>query len=206
MKDKFLYAFSELRKEKKRDFNQTAELIINLSNFNPKKESVNIFVTLPHKARDIKTCAFLDKQSSFFDLVIQKDQFEIWKDKNKLKNLVKDYNFFVATAPLMPTIATNFGRVLGPAGKMPSPQLGILTGSDDNVLKDISEKMKKMVRIKTKEASIKVPIGKEDMPDSELTENAFAVYNAVIAALPKKTENIKNVLLKFTMSKTVKVK
>jgi large subunit ribosomal protein L1 len=205
MKDKFLEALKELRKEKKRGFTQTVELIINLAAFDPKRESVNIFVTLPHKAREVKTCAFLDKQSSFFDLVIQKEQFEAWKEEKRLKQLL-GYDFFVALAPLMPAIATAFGRVLGPAGKMPSPQLGVLTSSDDKTLKEIAERLKKVARIKTKEASIKVPIGKESMSDVELAENAMAIYNAVVAALPKKNENIKNVMLKFTMSRPIKIK
>jgi large subunit ribosomal protein L1 len=106
----------------------------------------------------------------------------------------------------MPKIATQFGRVLGPAGKMPSPQLGVLMSQDEAREKELAEKIRKTIRVKTKEPSIKVVIGKEKMPDQEIVENATAVYNAVSAALPKGRENIKSIMLKFTMSKPVKVK
>ena len=35
----------------------------------------------------------------------------------------------------MPVVATTFGRALGPTGKMPSPQLGIVANEDDNSIK-----------------------------------------------------------------------
>jgi ribosomal protein L1 len=44
------------------------------------------------------------------------------------------------------------------------------------------------------------------MEDEKIVENALAVYNTVLAALPKAKENIKSVMLKFTMSKPISVK
>ncbi len=38
-------ALEELRKEKKRKFNQTVDLIINLQKFNVKKSSINLVIT-----------------------------------------------------------------------------------------------------------------------------------------------------------------
>jgi ribosomal protein L1 len=106
----------------------------------------------------------------------------------------------------MPSVATYFGKVLGPSGKMPSPQLGILTSEDEKSMVELKEKISRTVRIKTKEPSIKVVIGKQSMPDEELAENALTVYNAVLSALPRKKENIKSLMIKFTMSKPIKIK
>lgn len=44
------------------------------------------------------------------------------------------------------------------------------------------------------------------MKDEEITENILAVYNSVIKNLPKEKENIRNIELKFTMTKPQKIK
>ena len=51
-----------------------------------------------------------------------------------MKKLVKKYDFFLASGPNMPAVATTFGKVLGPVGKMPSPQLGILPSEDEKMI------------------------------------------------------------------------
>ena len=106
----------------------------------------------------------------------------------------------------MPKVATTFGRVLGPAGKMPSPQLGLIMNINDKEINDIKTKVNNTLKIKIKEASIKLPIGKQSMKDEELIENILAVYNSVLKDLPKQKENMKNIEVKFTMTKPQKIK
>ncbi len=202
-KESVLKALQELRKQEKRKFTQTAELIINLRNFDVKKQSVNLFVELPYKLKEKKICAFLAKKSSLVD-TITKQEFENYKGK-ELKKLTKKYDFFISAASLMPAVATSFGKVLGPTGKMPSPQLGILMTEDDKSTKEILEKVNKITKIKSKEPSLKVSIGKESMKDEEIAENAAVIYNKVLEVLPRKKENLRSILIKFTMSKPVKV-
>jgi large subunit ribosomal protein L1 len=209
-KETFIKALEEVRKSEKeseaaRKFEQTVDLIINLRDFDIKRSSINIAVALPHKLKDKKVAAFLEKKSGAVD-TITKVEFEDFKDKKKLKRLVKEYDFFISSAKLMPTVATTFGRVLGPAGKMPTPQLGVLMGAEsDEAVKALMIKINSVVRVKTKEPSIKVSIGKQTDKDADLAENAMAVYNEVYKNLPKQRENLKNVLIKFTMSKPAKV-
>jgi large subunit ribosomal protein L1 len=105
----------------------------------------------------------------------------------------------------MPKVATTFGKVLGPAGKMPSPQLGIIPVESDDAVKDVLKKIDSSVKIRVKEASIKIPAGKSSMSEKEISENVEAIYHSVIQALPKKQENVKNVMVKLTMSKPLKV-
>ncbi len=205
MQEKFLKAIEELRKLPKRNFEQSVELIINLRDFDVRKESLNLFVQIPHKAKDNKVCAFLERPSKHFDFCITKAEMDNWQDKKQIKNLGKGYDYFVSLASIMSKVATQFGRVLGPQGKMPSPQLGVLTTQDDSKERELAEKIRNTVRVKTKEPSIKLVIGREKMAEKELAENAVVVYNAVMAALPKKRENIKSILIKFTMSKPIKV-
>jgi large subunit ribosomal protein L1 len=192
----------EIRKEKKRKFVQTVDLVVNLKEFDVRKEALNTFVTLPHSSEK-KIGAFLTKKSDLVDSITEAD-FTKYKELNDMKKLAKQYDFFIAVAPMMGKIATKFGRVFGPAGKMPSPQAGIIVKEDDASIKAMLDKMNKVVRIRTKEMSIKVPIGKEDMKDSDLEENVASVLKQLEKHLPRGPENIKNASLKFTMSKSIK--
>ncbi len=197
-------ALIELRKEEKRKFNQSVDLIVNLQDFDIKKNSVNLFVSLPNKVKQVRVGAFLEKKSNLVG-TITKPEFEKYKDKKEIKKLLRDYDFFVANARLMQDVATNFGRVLGPAGKMPSPQLGIITDESEQSIKNVLSKLEGVVRVKSKEPSIKLTIGKESMKDEEIEANIRAVLSPIINALPKKKENIRNIMLKFTMSKPLKI-
>ena len=196
-------ALQELRKEKKRKFIQTVDLIINLQKFDVRTETVNTFIQLPYPS-DKRVCAFLGKRASFCD-TITKDDFDHYKDLKEIKSLEKRYDFFIASAQLMPLVATKFGRILGPVGKMPSPQAGIIGIETDENVKAMIEKMKKLVRVKSKEKSLKIVIGKENLTDSEIEKNAEAVLSSIKNILPKKNENIKNVMIKFTMTKSIKL-
>jgi len=181
--NKFLKAIAELRKtEKKRKFDQAVDLIINLKNFDVRREAFNIFIPVPHKIKDKKIAGFFEAKSKIID-TITKQEFPKYKEKKEIKNLIKKYDFFMANAKLMPAVATTFGRVLGPVGKMPNPQLGILPSEDENMIKVIVNKINSTVRVKVKEPSIKIGIGKESMPDNDLIENALAVYKTILENL-----------------------
>jgi large subunit ribosomal protein L1 len=205
LKEQLETALNELRKEKERKFEQTLDLIINLQKFDVKKNAVNMFISVPHKAKDKKVCAFLEIKNNNVD-TITKSEFKKYSDKKELKKLARKYDFFIAQASLMPLVATTFGRALGPSGKMPSPQLGILMNVDDKAIKELRDRINTSVKIRTKEASIKVSIGKQSMKNEELIENILTVYNGLLKVLTKGKENIKNIELKLTMTKPQKIK
>jgi large subunit ribosomal protein L1 len=200
-----LEALIELRKNKERKFDQTVDLLINLQKFDARKNQINLFVTTPYKIKDKKVGAFLESKSPYID-TITKDEFKKYSDKKEAKRLVKKYDFFIAQSTLMPSVATTFGRVLGPSGKMPSPQLGIILNTDEKTIREIKEKINNSLKIKTKESSIKLSIGKQSMKDNELAENIMTVYGAVLKNLPKEKDNVKNIEIKFTMTKPQKLK
>ena len=157
-------ALKELRKEKERKFNQTLDLIINLQKFDVKKTPLNMFISVPHKVKEKKICAFLEIKNNNVD-TITKTEFKKYSDKKEVKKLARKYDFFIAQASLMPLVATTFGRSLGPTGKMPSPQLGILMNVDDKAINELKNRINTSIKIRTKEASIKNPIGRQDMKD-----------------------------------------
>lgn len=205
LKEDLKKALNELRKEKKKNFNQTVDLIINLQKYDHKKNPLNLFVSVPHKIKNRKICAFLETKNKNVE-TITKDEFKKYSEKKELKKLVKKFDFFIAQASLMSNVATIFGKVLGPAGKMPSPQLGIIINTDEKTINELKEKINNSIKIRIKEASIKLAIGKQDMKDEQIIENIFTIYNAVLKTLLRGKDNIKNIEVKFTMTKPQKIK
>ena len=198
-------ALKKLREDaKKRNFEQSVDLIINLRGVDIKRDNVSTVIAIPHKVKDKKVCGFLTKKT---DLVktITKPEFAKYKEKKALKKLVKEFDFFIAVPTLMPPVATAFGKVLGPVGKMPSPQLGLVMQENDEEIQKVLDKISKSLKVRAKEASIKLNVGREKMDDKEILENVNAVYTAILNALPNNKESVKSVILKFTMSKPIRL-
>lgn len=196
-------ALAELRKEKKRKFTQTVDLVMNLKNFDVRKEALNTFVEVPHGSEK-KLAAFFKKRSKLIDTITEED-FVKYKEMKDMKKLAKKYDAFIAVAPMMGKVATKFGRVFGPMNKMPSPQAGIVPKEDEAMVVAMIDKMNKSLRVKNKEMAIKLPVGKESMSDDELEENIKAVIKGLKKKLPRGNDNVKEVLIKFTMTKPLKI-
>ena len=193
----------------KRNFKQTVELIINLKGVDFKKQDnqVNIFANLHYSwGKKVSVCAFvgpeLQKQAEdACDEAITADKFPKYKDKKLLKKLAKAHDFFIAQANIMPQVASNFGRVLGPLGKMPNPKVGCVLPPNGNV-KAVYERLQKTKRLMSRDNPVvQCSIGKEDAAEEELVDNIITVYNALVHALPNEKHNIKDAYLKLTMGK-----
>ena len=52
---------------------------------------------------------------------------------------------------------------------------------------------------------VQCPIGTEDMNDNDVAENALIVYNSLLQLLPNEKHNIKDVYVKLTMGKPVRI-
>lgn len=196
----FTQALTELRNEEKRKFDQTVDLVVSLKGIDLRKDSISFVSTIPHPFKQKRICAFFEAKNSLVTTVT-KPEFESYKDKKKLRNLVRDYDFFIANAKLMPAVATTFGKSLGPLGKMPSPQLGILTVESPEAVKQMLDRLHKSVKVRVREPAVKVSIGKSSMSDKDLDANFKAILNDLVSALPAKKENIRKIMIKLTMSK-----
>ena len=197
----------------KRNFKQSVDLIINLRGLDLKKpeHQVDAFITLPHsRGKKVKVCALigaeLEQQAKgIFDSTILSDNFERYKDKKEIRKIANGFDFFVAQANIMPKVATAFGRVFGPRGKMPNPKSGGVVPPNAN-LKPVYEKFQRTVRANAKTAPlVQCPIGTEDMNANDIAENALTVYTSLLQALPNEKHNIKGIYIKLTMGKPVKV-
>ena len=194
----------------KRKFAQSFDVIINLKNVDLKKENERIltFLKLPFpRGKKVSVTALVGKELStkakeVCDTVIIKEDFQS-TDKKVIKNLASKTGFFIAQANIMPDVAKAFGRILGTRGLMPNPKAGCVIPPTAEV-KPVVESLQKTVRLETRnEKVVKTVCGVESMKDEEIAENAFAVYNTIMHALPQEQNSIKNVMLKLTMSKPI---
>ena len=209
-KDQVVDAVKNLRKtSKKRKFVQTLDLILNLKELD-KKQIFDVYAHTPHSTgKGVKICAVVEhetgkKAQGVVDHVITKEQLSTI-DAKEIARVSKDYDIFLSESSLMGLLATKMGRVLGPLGKMPNPKAGgvIMPGAN---IKDIVTKFKSNLRIRNnKELIMKVSIGKEDFTDDVLVDNIMAVCEAVHHILPNGEGNIKDTIIKFTMSKPIKI-
>ncbi|MBR9691513.1 50S ribosomal protein L1 [Candidatus Woesearchaeota archaeon] len=207
-------SIEELKKSNKRNFKQTFDLIIVLKSLNLKKpeDQIEFYHQMHYSVgKQIKICALVGPElagqaKELFDTTIHIDDFPKYaKDKKLLKKAGAEHDFFVAQATIMPQVATTFGKILGPKGKMPNPKAGCVVPPNAN-LKPLVEKLKKTVRIAAKTIPmIQLAVGKEDSKEEEVIDNILTTYNDLVHRLPGGKNNIKRVLLKLTMSKPVKL-
>jgi ribosomal protein L1 len=197
-KEKFFEALGEIAKEK-RNFVQTVELIINLKDFDFKKESVSLYVEL--EGIEKKVGVILEKAMDVGFDVAEWQELEAMQPK-QFKKYASQYDYFVTTAKLVPLIAKKFGKILGPMKKMPDPKLGsIVTEANEEKIKAICERLRHMAKIVNDKNSVKLAIGKENNDKEVLFRN----FVRVVDAIEKSGKHIKELLIKLTMSKPVKL-
>ena len=208
----FEIAIKKLRESPKRKFSQSVDLIINLKQIDLKnpEHKVDLPIILPAGlGKKVTICGLVDKELSdqsktIFDHTIQKEQFTKL-DPKETKKLADQYDFFVAQSTLMVDIAKVFGKTFGPKSKMPNPKMGCVVPPSAS-LAQVKERLSKTIRIQNKkELIVKTFIGKESMSDEQLVQNATAVMESLLRALPHEKQNIASIYLKFTMSSPVLV-
>ncbi|MGM5480225.1 MAG: 50S ribosomal protein L1 [Nanobdellota archaeon] len=199
-------------KSPKRNFTQSIELFVNLKDLNLKKpeEQVEFFTQSPQPFAKKKVCAIVgpetEKQAKEVcdKVILQTELAEYKKDKKASKKLADEYDFFIAQANLMGQIAGTFGRIFGPRGKMPNPKAGCVVAPGSS-LKALVQRLQSTVKVSAKKFPvIHVTVGKEDMDDSAIIENILYFYDQIEHHLPRENHNIKNALVKMTMSTPVK--
>ncbi|MBS3115250.1 hypothetical protein J4482_01330 [Candidatus Woesearchaeota archaeon] len=196
----------------KKNFKQGIDLIITFKDIDMKKtdNQLTLFANVPHPPKEFKICALvgpeMKEEAKPADKVVFLDEFERYKnDKKASKKLSNEFDFFVAQSNLMVQVAAAFGRILGPKGKMPNPKAGGVVLPKTN-LKPIVDKLKRTIKLTSRNTlMVQCSIGKEDMDENKIVENAVTIYNQVLHAMPQEKNNIKEVMLKLTMSKPVKV-
>lgn len=196
-------------KKQKRKFKQNIDVIFNLKNIdlNNAKNRVDEEIILPHgRGSEAKIALFASgelavKSKKHVDILIKPEQIEdLSGDKKKFKKIADDHDFFIAEAPLMPTIGKTLGTVLGPRAKMPKPvpPQADLTGMVKNLRNTIK------VRSKTSKTFHTIA-GSEDMSKDHITANIDAIIKRVEASLERGRMNIGSVFIKTTMGPSERI-
>ena len=213
-KEQLLKALKEARgNAKKRNFAQTVELIVNFKGLNLKSvdHQVDFYMSIKHPWKDTKICGLVaaelnDSSKATFDNTIPAQEFAKYDGKKKeIKQIARQYDYFVAQANLMPQVAKTFGRFFGPINKMPSPKAGCVVPGNAN-LEQVKERLNKMIRVNVKTfPMLQIGIGKEESKDEDMAEDVMAIYKQVIHHMPAEQQNVKSIYVKMTMGKPVRV-
>jgi len=198
-----------LKNAPERKFPESVELAINLKELDltVPKNRIEDEIPLPHgRGRAVSVALFgtpemCQKARAVADRVLTPAEFEeLFKDKKAAKRLVDDIDFFLAEAPLMPTIGKRLGVVLGPRGKMPRP---VAPGSDPT---NLIQSMKHSIRIRSKgNRTFHAAVGLRTMPPAEIARNIDALLTRVVGKLERGRTNIDSVYVKTTMGPSVRL-
>ena len=210
-----LEALKKLKEgSKKRNFVQSVDIIVNLKEIDLKipEQQVDFFAVMHHPTgKKKKICALIgpelaDEARKVCDKTILTDEFDSYsKDKKLAKKLASEHDFFIAQANIMTKIASAFGKVFGPKGKMPNPKAGCVV-PPKAALKPLYDKLQNTLKISAKTAPlIQCLVGKENLKDEEIADNIIDIYNQIESKLPKGKNNVKNVMIKLTMGSPVKL-
>ena len=116
------------------------------------------------------------------------------------KHLVGSVDFFLAEAPLMPTIGKRLGTVLGPRGKMPRP---VAPGSDPT---NIIRALQRSVRVRSKgNRTFHAAVGTRSMEPQQIAQNVDAVLTRILGKLERGRTNVESVYVKTTMGPAVRL-
>jgi large subunit ribosomal protein L1 len=192
-----------------RNFVQSFDLAINLRelDMNRPDNRVNIRFQLPRSLGQRKVLVFasgdlaLRARRAGADAVVEPAELDqLATDKKAAKNRLKDYDVFVAEAPMMPTVGRVAGPILGPRGKMPTPvppQAPI-----DNII----ERERRVVVLRSRDKPfVHCIVGKEDMSDEDIAQNIESVISNLTGATKRGWGNVRSMFLKLTMGEAVKM-
>lgn len=193
----------------KRNFVQTVDLSINLKDVDMSipKNRIQEDIILPHgRGKPIKVCVFgsgemLLKARDVADRVVSVEELgTIADDKKQAKKMANEFEYFIAEAPLMPTIGKRLGIVLGPRGKMPKP---IPPGADP---KPMIDNLRKSVSVRSRDRlTFHTAVGTTDMTPEDIADNIELIVKRLGMKLEKGTMNIRSAFVKTTMGPSEKV-
>lgn len=192
-----------------RNFEQSFDLAVNLRelDLNRPDDRVQTRVLLPNGVGERKVMVFASgdlalraRRAGADDVVEPTELDQLADNRKEARGRFKDYDSFVAEAPMMPTVGRVAGPILGPKGKMPTPV------PPQAPIDDVIERERRTVILRSRDKPhVHCIVGRESMSDGEVAQNIEAVVNALTRELKRGMGNIKNIYLKLTMGDSVKL-
>jgi large subunit ribosomal protein L1 len=187
-------------------FDQSIECVLHLG-IDPKQSDQTIrgSMSLPHGiGKQKKVIAFCE--DSAVEAAKKAGAIEAGCDEliKKITDGWSDFDVAVASPKVMGKVG-KLGRVLGPAGKMPSPKNGTVT---EDVITAVSEFAAGKIEFKNDAGSnVQIVVGKQSFEKEKLIENieAFVSHIKKIKPPSAKGTYIKKMCISATMSPSVTV-
>jgi large subunit ribosomal protein L1 len=193
----------------KRGFEQSVDLTINLKELDMRQPAnrINLRLQLPNDVGGRKVLIFasgdlaLRARRAGVDEVVEPTELnELANDKKEAKKKLKEYDIFLAEAPMMPTVGRVAGPILGPRGKMPIPV------PPQAPIEAILERERRTVILRSRDSLfVKCIIGRESMEDVAIAQNIEYVMTNLNNTLKRGMSNIQSVFVKLTMGPVVKL-
>ncbi len=195
-----------LGKAPERGFSESIEVSVNLKDLDLTipKNRLEDEVPLPNgRGRPVRVAVIgspelIQKVRGVADeVILASDLDEAVKNGKRLAGRV---DFFLAEAPLMPTIGKRFGTILGPRGKMPRP---IAPGSDPS---NLIRALQRSIRVRSKgNRTFHAPVGTRTMPPEQIAQNVDAVLGRILGKLERGRTNVESVYVKTTMGPAIRL-
>jgi large subunit ribosomal protein L1 len=209
-REKILDTISKVREgSPERGFEQSVDITVNFRDLDMRQPDnrVNLRISLPNSIGDQKVLVFasgdlaLRARRAGADSIVEPMELdELASDKKAAKRRLKDYDIFVAEAPLMPTVGRVAGPILGPRGKMPTPV------PPQAPIDTILDRERRVVILRSRErAFVKCKVGKESMSDEEIASNVETILSDLRGALKRGASNVASIYLKLTMGPAVRM-
>jgi large subunit ribosomal protein L1 len=209
---KIIDALGKILEESKkldRKFKQNIDLVVNLKNVDLSipKNRIDEEIILPKgRGSETKVVLFASgelalKSKKHVDLLITPEEIEnLSDDKKAFKKIVDNNHFFIAEAPLMPTIGKTLGTVLGPRGKMPKP---VPPNAD---LSGLVKNLRNTIKLRSKgNKTFHTLAGNEDMSQEDIAINIDAIIKRLEGVLERGRMNIGSVHIKTTMGPSERI-
>ncbi len=195
-----------LGKAPERKFSESVELSVNVKDLDlsAPKNRVEEEIPLPNgRGRAVRVAVIgspelCQKVRAVADVVVPASELDEFA--KGAKKSVGSIDFFLAEAPLMPTIGKRLGVVLGPRGKMPRP---VAPGSDPT---NLVNALKRSIRVRSKgKRTFHAAVGTRTMKPEQIAQNVDAVLARIVGKLERGRTNIESVYVKTTMGPAVRL-
>ncbi len=197
------------QERKSRKFTETVEISVGLRDIDLKNPTnrINIETLVPNDlGGNLSVAVFAEgdlavkSKESGIQTFGRQEIEQLAKEPKQAKKIANQYAFFLAEPPLMGIVARFLGKILGPRGKMPKP----IPPKVD--IDKFIERYNRTVQLRLKSTPvINAKIGKANLNNKALSENANAIVQTLVGKLPKGMTQIKSITIKTTMGPSAKV-